>query len=157
MRLGWVGLWLVAIVGCGHAPDSTDRAEPFLGEWLCDSGQREIDCGQGVLHADLAHAPADVMRFERGTTSNLTLLVPSRVLVPGLPGGPSCQLAFEARTEIAYLRASSTCIDDQGADTVVTRGAANNGWRADAVYLDTEATTANGCHVKTSANCHSAR
>src|SRR5204862_4893727 len=108
--------------------------------------RREIDCGQGVSVADLALGPGDTIRFERGTITNLALHIPSRALVPGLPGGPSCQLAFDARTEIAYLNASSVCSDDHGADIVVAQGTANNRWRPDTVYLATDTTTTQGCH-----------
>lgn len=154
MRLWWAMLCGAVALGCGHEPDAEDHAQEFLGEWNCASGQREIDCGQGVVKVDLASGIPDVIRFERGTVTNLALQVPSRVVVPGVPGGPICRLDFEALTEEAFLHAESACTDDQGERVVIVHGSANHGYRADTVYLDTDATTANGCHVKNSASCY---
>jgi hypothetical protein len=154
MQLGWVVLCGVVTAGCGNELAKVDYAGAFVGDWVCSSGQREIDCGQGIRTADLALGPPDVIRFERGTVTDLALQLPSRVVVPGLPGGPSCSLAFDAWSDIASLQAESACSDDHGQRVVVAQCSANNSWRADTVYLDTEATTVDGCRVKTAANCY---
>jgi len=154
MKLSWVVLFGVAMVGCGHESSSVDFAESFLGDWACSSGQREIDCGQGADKFDIVSPRPDVMRFERGTATDLVLQVPSRVLVPGLPGGPTCQLEFDAYPDVAFLHAESTCRDDHGERVVVAHGEANNSWRPGLVYLDTDSTTIDGCRVRTSANCY---
>jgi hypothetical protein len=149
-----VVLFGVATIGCGNELAPVDFAESFLGYWECGSGQREMDCGQGGDKFDLVSRHPDVMRFERGTATNLVLQVPSSVIVPGVPGGPICELAFDAYPDFAFLHAESICSDDQGERVVVAQGEANNSWRPGIVYLDTDSTTSNGCRVKTSAHCY---
>jgi hypothetical protein len=43
----------------------------FLGDWDCSSGTREIDCGQGVVVANLAQGPGAPIRFGSGTLASV--------------------------------------------------------------------------------------
>jgi hypothetical protein len=138
--------------GCGHSPGESDYALRFLGDWQCADGFREIECGQGVVTADLALGPAITIRFERGTATNLRLHLPSRELVSGLPGGPNCVLPFKALGEQASLSAQSTCLDDDGQNVTVHQGTAES-WPPYPVILTTEATTSQSCRVTTEARC----
>ena len=151
MPVRWV-LGVALLTGCGHSLGDSDYALRFLGDWECAGGSRQIDCGQGVVTADLALGPADTIRFERGTATNLVLRLPSRELVPGLPGGPSCVLPFEALGDQASLHAQSTCLDDDGQSIIVRQGTAES-WPPYPIILTTEATTSQGCHVTTDAHC----
>jgi len=156
MRLGWVALWGLGTVACGNDLAPVDFAQPFIGDWTCDSGQREIDCDNGYVgKVDLATGPANMIRFTRGTDSALSLELPTRMVVPGLPGGPICQLAFDAYPDMATLPAPATCTDDYGRQVIVAQGSARGGWRPSIMFsLDTEATASDGCRIKNSARCH---
>ncbi|HEY2899045.1 MAG TPA: hypothetical protein VGL59_00610 [Polyangia bacterium] len=122
----------------------------LLGDWECASGSRDIDCGQGVVVADLALGPPDVLRFTKGTATNLLLLIPSRAIVPSL-GGPTCELAFDG----AFLHAESTCLDDQSQAVVVHQGSAQLGLIPGQFAVNITATTSKSCNVQTQALCYS--
>jgi len=124
----------------------------LLGDWRCASGRREIDCGQGVVEANLALGPAHVVRFIEGTDTRLLLMVPSSVLVPSSSSGPTCELAFDMGSDAAVLHAESACTDDQGEAIVVRQGLARGALPA--ILLTTIATTSKSCDVTTQPVCY---
>ena len=152
MSWRWVVFFGVVAAGCGH-PSASATGSDFLGDWECTSGTRDIDCGQGVVTADLALGPPDVLRFIEGTSTDLFLLVPSRAVVPGLSAEPTCELAFDAAAYEAVLHAESFCSDDQGEVIVIHEGVART--VPGQLTLTTDATTSMSCAVKTSAMCRS--
>ena len=155
MHLRWVAVWSVLEVACGHEPVQSDDGHMFLGNWECASGSRNIDCGQGIVTADLALGPSNLLQFNKGTATNILLLIPSRAIVPGLPGGPSCELAFDGNGYTAFLHSESTCVDDQGQDVSVHQGLADLGFNPSQLAFSTAATTSQSCSVHTQAVCYS--
>jgi len=151
MHFGWGVACGALALGCGHSVSPGDGGRDFLGKWECARGTRDIDCGQGTAEADLALGPANAVEFTRAGTNALRLLIPVRGLVPGLPGGMTCDLAFDSGVDEAYLHAESVCTDEDGASIVVHEGAAVL-WTG--LILDTFATTSDGCAVKTTATCY---
>ena len=153
MRRCWVVLCAWATLACGHSNDPADGSALFLGNWECGSGERKLDCGQGTVIADLSLSPPDAIEFVAGTTTRLSLRLPARVLAPGFPGGPNCELAFDAGQDDAVLHAESTCTaDDQ--NIVVHRSLARRSLSApDQLALAATVTTSAGCEIETQARC----
>jgi hypothetical protein len=128
----------------------------FLGDWECASGTREIDCGRGVVDADLALGPANMIRFVEGRDTRLLLLIPSRALVPGLAGGPTCELAFDAGADNVVLHGESICTDDQSESIVVRHGSARFALTTlGAIAMTTISMTSQSCAVTTRPLCYS--
>jgi hypothetical protein len=153
MRWRWVVLCGFFGAGCLSPGEPADGSQLFVGDWQCASGTRDIDCGQGVVVADLALGPPDVIRFEDGAARKLLLQTPSRALAPGLPGGPTCVLAFEAGADSATLQEESTCEGEDGS-LLVHEGLAQLALTdAGALMLTTSVTTSENCTVKTQALC----
>ena|SRR5688572_12871301 len=153
MHFCWGVACVALALGCEHSPVSaSDHGREFIGKWECARGRRDIDCGQGTVVADLALGPANDLEFARAAATALRLLIPVRGLAPGLPGGPTCELVFDAGADEAYLHAESVCTDEDGASIVVHEGTAV--LRIDQLALDTSATTSESCVVKTSATCY---
>lgn len=153
VEVKWVATFtcVVVVVGCGHDAGSVDTARRFVGEWVCDAGERELQCGGVVSVVDLASGFPDVVRFRRGTQTDLVLTAPSRVLVPGLPGGPTCDFELNSPNgDQASAPVESTCVDESGETIVVHRVSADVPWHQ--LLLETSATSAD-CHVENAARC----
>jgi hypothetical protein len=155
LHLRWLVLPGVLALACGHDTEPLDHGRQFLGEWECNSGRREIDCGQEVAVANLALGPSKLIQFSEGTATSLVLRITSSMVVPGLPGGPSCDLALDANGENALLNAAATCIDEQGGSVVIHEASAQIGGTA--LLLNTAATNSRNCSVETEAICYDAR
>jgi hypothetical protein len=95
--------------------------------------------------------PPDLLRFAKGTATNVLLLIPSSAIVPGPPGGPTCELAFDG----AFLHAESICLDDKSQAVVVHQGSAQLGLNPIELVVSTTATTSESCSVQTQALCYS--
>lgn len=142
----------VVAVACGHDGATLDTGRRFLGEWVCDSGERELDCAGVVSNIDLASGVPELLRFTRGTSSDLSLTIPSSALVPGLPDGPSCELALNSPNgEDALLLAEPTCVDASGQNIIVHEGLAQIPWTQ--LKLTTSATGSTGCRVDNQMRC----
>lgn len=140
------------MAGCGQNVGPVDTGRRFVGEWGCGAGERELDCDGVVSVVDLASGIPDFLRFSRGTTSDLVMTMPSRVLVPGLPDGPTCDLEMNSPNgEDATLSAEPTCVDDAGAIIAVHRVLVQVPWHT--LHLTTSATTGTGCRVETEYLC----
>jgi len=148
----WLVLQAALAAGCTHSPEPLDHGQMFLGDWDCSSGTREIDCGEGVVVADLALGPGTPIQFGSGTVADLVLRIRSRGLVTDV-GGPICELEFDANRDNAVLHAESSCLDEQLQSIVVPQGSAEIGWYPDRLQLTTVSTNSRSCRIETQAVC----
>jgi hypothetical protein len=147
VRLVLIGTFAGA---CLSHPEPEDHPEFFLGDWLCASGTREIDCGEGVRTANLSLGPPTAIRFVEGTSSELLLLLPSESLVPGSPDGSSCSLRFDVNGDLTVLEAPTSCL---GQGQAISVGGARAERILARIYLVTNASTDEGCNVMTFNRC----
>lgn len=159
MRSRWVVLVLCGalVLGCEHQSQAEDDGSTFLGDWECASGTRRIDCGEGVVVADLALGSPDVIRFVDGTATDLWLRIPSTVLVPGLPGGPICDLGCDAASGTAGLTAESVCPGQDESIVVHEALARHSMTMPGQITLSVVSTTSRGCAVDTLQRCFPSR
>jgi len=154
MRSWWVVFCGAAAFGCGDDSSGSpaDYTPAFVGQWECANGTRNIDCGQGIVVADLSLSTPHQFEFTASGENIVILHIETRSLVPGLPGGPACELPFHARQDEALLQAESRCTDDDGGTVVVHDGTATP-W-AGQLALDSASTTSKDCAVESALVCY---